>query len=109
MPRDYLKEGEYVGHEVYFPDDNPPQEVIDRLKHYGFIQSKDGFYISREEFELFKILAHPYKVDIMQGNIILGGGDPYETMNSILDMINQLKAAGVHGIDNYIEKIKKYS
>jgi len=109
MSKDYLKEGEYVGHEVYFPCEYPPQEVIDKLKSNGFIQSKDGFYISREEFELFKTLAYPYKVDIMQDNIILGGGDPYEATNQILDMINQLKYAGVQGIDNYIEKIKKYS
>jgi len=109
MSRDYLKEGEYVGHEVYFPDADPPQEVIDKLESSGFCKSKDGFYIPIEGLDLFKALAHPYQVGIMQGNIILGGGDPYETMNSILDMINQLKAAGVHGIDNYIEKIKRYS
>ncbi|MBA7652652.1 hypothetical protein ES703_60487 [subsurface metagenome] len=103
-----LKEGEYVGHEVYFPDDDPPQEVIDRLKHYGFCQSKDGFYISREELEVFKTIAAPYKVGIMQDNIILGGGDPFEKMDQLLDMINQLKDAGVQGIDKYIEKIKRY-
>jgi len=27
----------------------------------------------------------------------------------MLDMINKLKAAGVHGIDSFIEKIKKHS
>ena len=87
-----IKEGEYIGHEVYFSDGHPPQEVIDRLKCYGFIQSNDGFYIPREELETFKALAHPYKVGIMQDNIILGGGDPEQAMNQLLDMINQLKA-----------------
>jgi len=109
MVRDYLKEGEYIGHEVYFPSNDPPQEIIDRLKDYGFIQSKDGFYIPREAFEIFKVLAYPYKVDIMQDNIILGDGDPYKTMNEMLDIINQLKVAGIQGIDNFIEKIKKNS
>jgi len=106
MNETYLKEGEYVGHEVYFPGEDPPQEVMDRLKAV-FCRSKDGFYISREELEQFRILAHPHKVDIMQDNIILGGGNYEETMNAILDMINQLKVAGVHGIDNYIVKIKE--
>ena len=105
MSRDYLKEGEYVGHEVYFKGEDPPQEVMDRLGAI-FCRSSDGFYISREELEQFKILAHPYQVSIMQDNIILGGGNPEESMNQILDMINQLKAAGVQGIENYIEKIK---
>lgn len=107
MGEDYLKEGEYVGHEVYFPGEDPPQEVVDRLKCYGFIRSKDGFYIPGEALELFKMLAHPHKVDIMQDNIILGGGDPGQAMNQMLDMMNQLRAAGVHGIENWVDKISK--
>ncbi len=102
-----LRQGEYVGHEVYFPDDYPfpPQEVIDRLKHYGFIQSDDGFYIPREAVETFKVLAHPHKVDFLQPNIILGGHNHDELMNQALDMINALKKAGVNGIDKWIEKL----
>ena len=107
MDRNYLKEGEYVGHEVYFPGDDPPQEVIDKLISNGFCKSNDGFYIPEEALELFKMIAHPYKVDIMQGYIILGGVSFTEQMTQLLDMVNQLKAAGVHGVDNYIEKITK--
>ena len=55
--------------------------------------------------DTFKTLAHPYEVGIMQCNIILGGGDPCETTNQMLDMINALKKAGVQGIDKWIEKI----
>lgn len=103
--RDLLEDGEYVGHEVYFPGEDPPQEVIDRLEAQGFIQSKDGFYISREELDKFKAIASPYKVDIMQDNIILGGGNPYEQVNQFLDMINALRNAGVHGVENWIKKV----
>lgn len=99
-----LKEEEYIGHEVYFRE-KPPQEIIDVLAR-TFIQSEDGFYIAREELELFRTLAHPYKVDIMQNDIILGGSNPSDAMDKLLDMINQLKVAGVQDIDNYIEKIK---
>ena len=95
---------EYIGHEVYFPGDDPPQEVIDRLKAYGFIQS---FYIPRGTVEIFKSLAHPYKIDFMQPNIILGGYNTEDIENKFLDMINELKAAGVGGIDNFINKVKQ--
>ena len=98
-----------MGHEVYFPDCSPfpPQEVIDRLKHYGFIESGDGFYIPRELLNTFKMLAHPFRVDFLQPNIILGGGNPEQMMNQLLDMINALKEAGAQGIDNWIKKIDR--
>ena len=104
--RGILKPMEYVGHEVYFPGDDPPQDVFDRLTECGFCRSSDGFYIPVEAYELFCTLAYPYKVGIMQYHIILGGKIDLETrQNQILDMINALKAAGVCGIENWIEKI----
>lgn len=100
-----LKKGEYIGHEVYFPD-GAPQWIIEILKNSGFPQSQDGFYIPRETIELFKFLASPFKVDILQDNIILGGLSQEKTIDELLDMINRLKTAGVQGVDKYIQKIK---
>ena len=105
-----LREGEYIGHEVYFPDHDVPQSTIDLLRAYGFCQSSDGFYIPIESLDIFKTLSCPYKVGIMQSNIILEKDTPEQRehiMNQLLDMINKLKVAGVHGVDNFIQKIKE--
>ena len=100
-----LKDGEYIGHEVYFPGD-VPQATIDLLKRYGFCKSKDGFYIPKESLDMFRLLAHPYEVDLLQPNIILGRDIPLkQRQDLILDMINALTKAGVMGIDTYKKKI----
>ena len=101
-----MREPTYIGHEVYFPNDDVPQTTIDLLKRYGFCKSSDGFYIAREELGTFRSLASPYRVELLQPNITLGGEDPEELMNQLLDMVNALKEAGVQGVDNFIAKIK---
>jgi len=106
-----LRQDQYIGYEVYFPEGDVPQSTHDLLKAYGFCKSKDGYYIPIELLDIFKALASPHKVGILQGTIILEKDTPENinrVMNQLLDMINELKAAGVGGIDNFLDKIKRY-
>ena len=101
-----LKEGEYWGHEVYFPDGNPPQDTFDKLGHHGFERTDDDtYFIPRESLGLFITGAEPYRVAILQPNCLCGGVITPEDMDGMLDMINQLKKAGVQGIESFYEKI----
>ena len=104
--RQILKQGEYIGHEVYFPEYVPP-EMIDKLKSYNFSKSPDGFYIPIESYELFCLLVFPCKVGILQHSIILGGVIDLEArQNQILDLANELKNAGVEGVGAWLRKFE---
>lgn len=92
--------------EVWLPHDIP-QHFVDELISYGFEKGKDGFYIPEESFGLFSSIVFPYKATIFQR--FVHHEIPLEVrQNMILDMLNNLKAAGVHGIDTWLKKISPY-
>ena len=104
-----LKEGEYWGHEVHFPDGMPHHDVISKLTAYGFKETSDGtFFIDRELLALFITLAEPHRVAILQHNCLCGGIITEKDRNSFLDLLNQLKAANVAGVGNLCDKLRRF-
>ena len=61
-----------VGYEACFPDRDVSQSTIDILKRFGFRTSMDGFYIAQEDFNLFRLIASPYKIAIKQNHFVFG-------------------------------------
>lgn len=110
MVKEYiLKEGEYWGHEVYFPDGIPSHDVTSKLIARGFKKTDDDtYFIPREALALFITVAEPHRVAILQHNCLCGGIITKEDWDDFLDLLNQLKAANVKGIDKFCDKVRNF-
>ncbi len=101
-----FEDGKNIQLEVWLPDDIPIN-IVNELISVGFVKCSDGFYIPEESYELFCSMASPYEVSIFQR--FEGMEISLEVrQNMILDMLNDLKAAGVHGIDTWLKKVSPY-